>query len=134
MAFKNFEEETPLSEINTTPLVDVCLVLMVIFLVTAPMLTSAIKLELPKEQAGSGMEKEPITVSVTKEGEFYFENNKVSKEELRKNLQEIYAKNPKRQIYIRADSETKYSEVANFIATSSKIGLNNIGFVINNKQ
>ena len=86
----NFEREelqAPLAEINMTPLVDVMLVLLVIFLVTAPMLTSAIQLKLPNERASQISNEKPITISVNKLGQYFVDDSEVSEDELEQKLQ-----------------------------------------------
>ena len=135
MSFNPFEKEdfhAPNAEINTTPLVDVMLVLMVIFLVTAPVLEQSIALNLPKTASVSISQSKPVTVSITQNGEYFWEGQAISKEELTQKLLEM--KGSKEQILIRADSQTQYSTVAFLLAEASRIGVTNIGFAVDGKN
>jgi biopolymer transport protein TolR len=127
--FDREDLQAPLSEINMTPLVDVMLVLVVIFLVTAPMLTSAIKLKLPSESATQITEEKAISISVNKSGQYFLDERQVSIDELEKELKILAKKNPKHQIHLRADVETSYGKVSKILGLSQKIGLSNVGFI-----
>lgn len=132
MALQQFDRESfsaPTAEINMTPLVDVMLVLLVIFLVTAPMLTQAVKLELPNETATEVADENPITLSVNQEGQFFWEKQLLSQSELEKRLQMEAQQPTKRPIHLRADGDTYYKNVSKILALAQKYGLNNIGFV-----
>ncbi|MDX2082592.1 MAG: biopolymer transporter ExbD [Rickettsiales bacterium] len=128
-SFQREELQAPLSEINMTPLVDVMLVLLVIFLVTAPMLNSAIKLNLPAETAAQITEQKTITISINKAGEYFIDDNLVSGSELENKLKITAKENPKQQIHLRADVDVNYGKVSHLLATLQKVGLTNIGFV-----
>jgi len=131
MSFNPFEKEdfhAPNAEINTTPLVDVMLVLMVIFLVTAPVLEQSIALNLPKTASVSISQSKPVTVSITQSGNYFWEGQEISKEELTQKFLEV--KGSKEQILIRADSQTQYSTVAFVLAEASRVGVTNIGFAV----
>jgi biopolymer transport protein ExbD len=135
MSFNPFEKEdfhAPNAEINTTPLVDVMLVLMVIFLVTAPVLEQSIALNLPKTASVSISQSTPVTVSITQSGNYFWEGQEISKEELTQKLLEV--KGSKEQILIRADSQTQYSTVAFVLAEASRVGVTNIGFAVDGKN
>jgi biopolymer transport protein ExbD len=119
----------PLSEINTTPLVDVMLVLLVVFLVTAPMLNNSIELNLPKESAKEISQNDKIVISIKKSGQYYIEEEKVGDDELVNILEKIAKNHPKKQIHIRADIEVKYGKVSKVLATAQRLGLSNVGFV-----
>ena len=128
----NFEREdlqAPLSEINMTPLVDVMLVLLVIFLVTAPMLNSAIKLNLPKEGGSQITEEKPLVISVDKQGQYYLNNNIISFAELENLLKINAANHPEQQIHLRADIDVSYGKVSQILALAQRLGLHNIAFV-----
>ena len=127
--FDNDEYAAPMAEINTTPLVDVMLVLLVIFLVTAPMLTQAIKLELPHETATEIADENPITLSINAEGEYFWNNDAVSLEMLKQHLREESLATQKRPIHLRADIESSYGKISKLLALAQHYGLNNIGFV-----
>ncbi len=132
MALQQFDREAfsaPTAEINMTPLVDVMLVLLVIFLVTAPMLTQAVKLELPNETATEVADENPITLSVNQEGKFFWEKEMLSLSALEKRLQMEAQQSTKRPIHLRADENTQYKNVSRILALAQKYGLNNIGFI-----
>ena len=132
MALGMFDKEgfsAPVAEINTTPLVDVMLVLMVIFLVTAPMLTQAVKLELPNETATKITDRNPISISVNAEGHYYWNKQPVSAIELKARLQATAQVDAKRPIHLHADTNSAYGKISTILALAQKSGLNNIGFV-----
>lgn len=132
MALGNFDREdfqAPIAEINTTPLVDVMLVLLVIFLVTAPMLTQAVKLELPNENATQIQDENPIKISIDASGQYYWDNAALSPETINQRLQEAAAANSKQPIHLRADKHVAYGKVSYILAAAQRYGLNNIGFV-----
>ena len=128
-AFDREELQAPMAEINVTPMVDVMLVLLVIFLVTAPMLTQSIKLELPNEVATEVKDQKVITVSINNDGQYFMDDKPVTEAELEQNLRAAVAKDAKQPLHIRADTKTGYGKVSHVLALSSRIGLNNIGFL-----
>jgi|LauGreSBDMM110SN_4_FD.fasta_scaffold52497_1 biopolymer transport protein ExbD len=127
--FDREELQAPLAEINMTPLVDVMLVLLVIFLVTAPMLNSAIKLNLPAESAAQITEQKTITISINRSGQYFVDDKPVSEVELETKLRATAQENPKQQIHIRADVDVNYGKVSHILADLQRLGLANIGFV-----
>ncbi len=132
MAMQGFDREAfsaPMAEINMTPLVDVMLVLLVIFLVTAPMLTQAVKLELPNETATEIADENPITLSINQEGQFFWDKEPLTLEQLEQRLQIESQQTTKRPIHLRADKNVPYGRVSKILTLSQKYGLNNIGFV-----
>ena len=132
MAMKGFDKDdfsAPMAEINTTPLVDVMLVLLVIFLVTAPMLTQAIKLELPNQTATEIADEKPISISISKEGLYYWQDQPVSEEQLEQKFMDISQTDKTRPIHLRADTNAKYGKVSAVLAIAQKHNLNSIGFV-----
>lgn len=126
-----------MSEINVTPLVDVMLVLLVIFMVTAPMMFSGINLKLPKTQKVNnlGLKQELVILSVT-EGEFFLGKNQVKEENLIPEILKQFKANNTDVIYLRADYALKYEKVAKLIASLKKAGVSNIALVteVENKQ
>ncbi|NBX02598.1 MAG: biopolymer transporter ExbD [Alphaproteobacteria bacterium] len=132
MALSGFDKDdfqAPMAEINTTPLVDVMLVLLVIFLVTAPMLTQAIKIELPSDNTSAIADDKPITLSIDAGGQYYWDNTAITPENLDKRLKEAAANNSKQPIHLRADKKTAYEKVSHILAAAQANGLYNIGFV-----
>src|SRR5713101_9921175 len=102
----------PLSEINVTPLVDVMLVLLVVFMVTAPLLTVGVPVELPQTQAPPINEpKEPTVITVNRDGDLYIQETKVPSEMLVDRLQAITGNNPDAVLYVRGDKKINYGRV-----------------------
>ena len=120
----------PMSEINVTPMVDVMLVLLVIFILTAPLLASAIKLDLPKTDAAKpDTASVSVTLVVDKTGQIFFNNQPVSSDALRTRLAQTAAQNPETEIQLRADETVAYGKVVSVMGEAQKAGLNRIGFV-----
>jgi biopolymer transport protein ExbD len=120
----------PMSEINTTPLVDVMLVLLVIFIITAPLLTHAVKIDLPQASSQPLPEKpEVISVSIDSSGKMYWNNKAIVPGELKTKLQEIAGKKPQPELNIRADKETRYQVLAEVMADAQNVGISKLGFV-----
>ena len=121
----------PMSEINVTPLVDVMLVLLIIFMVTAPMLTVGVPLELPKTAAASlpTEQEPPLTVSLTADGKVIIQTSEVPEAELIPKLQAIAATRTSDKIFLRADGTLPYTRVAEVMGALSAGGFTNIGLV-----
>ena len=120
----------PMSEINMTPLVDVMLVLVVIFILTAPLLTSAIKLDLPKtEAAKTANTPKFVTLVVDKNGQTFLGDQPVSLEALAAQLQQTARINPETEVQLRADVTVHYGRIIEVMGTAQSAGLNRIGFV-----
>ena len=135
MAFGSFDRagghKSPVAEINTTPLVDVMLVLLVIFIITAPLLTHAIRLDLPAAQAPTASEKpETITVSIDPAGGLFWNNEPVADlPALSRRLADAAARSPQPELHLRADRETRYQRIAEVMSAAQQAGLGKIGFV-----
>ena len=120
----------PMSEINVTPLVDVMLVLVVIFILTAPLLASSIKLELPKTDAAATTEATPsVSLSVDRAGQAYLDNRAVPLSELSRSLARTAALQPDTEVQLRADENAPYGKVIEVLGVAQKAGLTRIGFV-----
>jgi biopolymer transport protein ExbD len=131
--FDREDLQAPLAEINTTPLVDVMLVLLVIFLVTAPMLNSAIKLNLPSENASEITEKKAITISINKSGQYFIDDKLASEDEVESKFWHAAKENRKQQIHLRADVDVPYGKVSKVLGAAQRAGLSNVGFVTEQK-
>lgn len=120
-----------MADINITPFVDVMLVLLIIFMVTAPMLTVGVPLELPKTAAASlpTEQEEPLTVSITADGLLTIQTTEVSDEELIPKLRAIAAERTSDKIFLRADGKLSYDRVAEVMGALSSGGFTNIGLV-----
>ncbi len=121
---------TSMSEINVTPLVDVMLVLLIIFMVTAPMMQQGIEIDLP-ETAASGMETsdEPFILAIQDNNKLYIGNEEVLMAGLRTKLKAIFATRKNKQIYLKADKKVNYELVAKALAEVRAAGIYNIGLV-----
>jgi biopolymer transport protein ExbD len=133
MAFASFDSKSsnaPLSEINMVPLIDVMLVLLVIFIVTAPLLSHSVKLELPKATAQVVTAKaEKIEFSIDADGVRYWNGTALTREEAALRFAAEGLKPTQPEIHLRADQAVAYKVVAETLADASKAGLSKIGFV-----
>jgi biopolymer transport protein TolR len=120
----------PLSEINVTPLVDVMLVLLIVFMVTAPLLTVGVPIELPETAAKqlSG-DKEPLTVSIDREGRIFLQDTEVVVDDVVPKLEAIAAGGYSERIYVRGDRDVDYGEVMRIMGRISAAGFRSIGLV-----
>ncbi|MFP5385377.1 MAG: biopolymer transporter ExbD [Bacteriovoracia bacterium] len=121
----------PVSDINVTPLVDVMLVLLVIFMVTAPMLFSGINLKLPKTQKVNtlGLRPELVILSITESEQFFLGKSAVTQKDLVPSILKQFKEHKTDVIYVRADYNLKYEKVAKLIASLKKAGVSNIALV-----
>jgi biopolymer transport protein ExbD len=124
------DDDSVLSDINTTPLVDVMLVLLIIFLITIPVVTTSIKVDLPKE-SNTVRETKPenIVVSVDAAGAIFWYDTKVSSTELAKQLTGAAAKLPQPEVQIRGDLGGDYRGVGQVVSAAQAAGISKIGFV-----
>ena len=133
MAFGRLERRTeapPMSEINVTPLVDVMLVLLVIFMLTAPLLTSAVRLDLPSADApASNAASTALTLALNAQGGLFLNDRPVTPEQLRLRLQEVARAHPETELQLRADQALAYGKVVEVMALAQQAGLSRIGFV-----
>ena len=133
MAFGRLERSKgaePMSEINMTPLVDVMLVLVVIFILTAPLLASSIRLDLPKAEGAKPNEAPQfVTLVIDKAGQVFLDDQPVGAEVLARRLGEAAVRNPDTEVQLRADQAVPYGRVVELIGTAQKAGLSRIGFV-----
>ena len=119
-----------LSEINVTPLVDVMLVLLIIFMVSAPLLTSGVEVELPKTEAGAMEDpKEPLTVSIRQDGAVFIQEDAVPFSSLAPRLRAMAGDDQAKPIYVRADGRASYQIVAQVMAALSTSGFTSINLI-----
>ena len=131
MAFEAHEDsDEVMSEINMTPLVDVMLVLLIIFIITMPVIQHTVKVALPR--ASSSRDQTPtdkLQLSVDAQGQFYLDQQAVSADALQERLREQAAREPQPQLYIQGDKNVPYEHVAQAMTAAQRAGLSRIGFV-----
>ena len=121
----------PMSEINVTPFVDVMLVLLIIFMVSAPLMTVGVPVELPKTAANAlpGEQEEPLAVTVTAEGTVMIQTTAVAREDLINRLRAIAAERDGDRVFLRADGSVPYEDVVQVMGALNRAGFSNIGLV-----
>lgn len=124
-------EEAPINEINTTPLVDVMLVLLIIFLITIPVITKTVKVSLPKAaNIATQTKPENITVAVDSEGNIYWNNTMVPDTNALIELVKVEAvKDPQPEIHIRGDGEARYEDIGRVMYSIQRGGVVKVGFI-----
>jgi len=120
----------PMSEINVTPFVDVMLVLLIVFMVTAPLLTVGVPVDLPKTKAQAlSQDREPLSVTVRRNGRIYLQNTVVGEDELVPKLTAIASNGYDQRIFVRGDKSVDYGRVMEVMALISAAGFTHIGLV-----
>ncbi len=120
----------PMAEINTTPMVDVMLVLLVIFIITAPLLTHAVKIDLPQAASQANQEKpDTITLSLNAKGQLFWNDTLFEDAELASRLATEAQKKPQPELHLRADKKTNYQQLAMVMSAAQKAGIEKLGFV-----
>lgn len=133
MAFGSLDRKSssqPMAEINMVPLIDVVLVLLVIFIVTAPLLTNAVKLDLPKASSATDAQKpDKINFAIDAQGALYWNAERITREDAAARFLEEGKKKPPPEIYLRADQNVAYRYIAETLADAAKAGLGKVAFV-----
>ncbi len=120
----------PMAEINMVPLIDVMLVLLVIFMVTAPLLTHSVRIDLPRASSTPNVAKTGhVELAVDAKGAIFWDGESVNRGELSVRLREAANRSPQPELHIRADRATPYQNVAEVVAGASRAGVTRIGFI-----
>lgn len=133
MAFGGFNQEgqqAPMSDINMVPLIDVMLVLLIIFMITAPLLTHSVKIDLPTASSEiSNEEPETITLAINEEGVMFWNNEIISHEQLTVRLADAAAQDNQPELHLRADRDTRYQLLAEVMSQARQAGIQKMGFI-----
>lgn len=128
--FNRYRGKMPMADMNVVPLVDVMLVLLVIFIVTAPLLTHSVKIELPKASSSPNVTRpEHIEFGIRENGELFWNGEAVALDALPARFAAEAAREPQPEVHIRADRNVRYDVVARVMAAAAKAGLVRIGFI-----
>ncbi len=121
---------TPMSEINVTPFVDVMLVLLIVFMVTAPLLTVGVPVDLPKSQASAiNEDSEPLVITVDREGTIYIQETEVPFDNLVTRLNAITERKPDTRIFVRGDREIAYGEIMRVMGRLNRAGFEKVALI-----
>jgi biopolymer transport protein ExbD len=133
MAFGGFDsggDQKPMAEINMVPLIDVMLVLLVIFIITAPLLTHSVKIDLPKASSNPNItQPEHVQIGIRQDGRVFWNGVQAEKADLQQRMSQAATLDPQPEIHIRADRLVHYEKVAQVMSMAGKAGLKRIGFV-----
>ncbi|MGY2167427.1 ExbD/TolR family protein [Pseudomonas gingeri] len=130
MAFSTQDSDEVLSEMNVTPLVDVMLVLLVVFMVTAPLMTNSIKVSLPRTDAVAPLQqKDPVTVSVDRDGRLFLDKNEIEAGLLEAQLATIKSIDSETRVRLQADTAVNYGAVAKAMASIERAGITRVAVV-----
>lgn len=130
MAFSTQDSDEVLSEINVTPLVDVMLVLLVVFIVTAPLLTNSIPINLPKTDSVAPVEqRDPLVVSIDDKGQLFINKDQIQPDLLEIKLKEAKGADDNLRVQLQADTGVNYGEVARAMASIEKAGINKLSVI-----
>jgi len=135
MAISTSEQDDVVSEINITPLVDVMLVLLIVFIVTAPLLTNTVKVNLPKAAPTQVTDQtKAVVISVNPKGEIYLDKDKVTLEHFEQAIKTRKAANPKLALNLNADETVPYGTVAKLLASIERVGVDKLSVITSPKS
>ena len=129
MAFTPGSKHGQMADINMTPLIDVMLVLLIIFMVAAPMLTTGVDVSLPESRTGKNLESDALTITLARDGRIEFEKHFVQEGVLKKELRDRAAANRKRPVMVRADHNIPYGRVIAVVDAIREAGFTQVGFI-----
>ncbi len=133
MAFGNFDQNSsqPMADINTTPLVDVMLVLLIIFMICTPLMTQSIKVNLPKATGAATQEKpDVVNLAIAADGKISWNGEPVADDGLTQCLTDLAQKSPQPELHLQADKDVRYERVAEVMGLVRTAGVNKMGFVM----
>jgi len=124
------KDTEPMGEINVTPLVDVMLVLLIIFMVTAPLLTQGVNIDLPDANAPAMQQNiEPLVITIKKDGSIHMQKHTVQLKQIAPRIQAMRENNPNLPVFIRGDAKTPYEDVAQVMSSLEQAGIKKVGLV-----
>ncbi|OIO70493.1 MAG: protein TolR [Zetaproteobacteria bacterium CG_4_9_14_3_um_filter_49_83] len=124
------QDKEPMGEINVTPLVDVMLVLLIIFMVTAPLLTQGVNIDLPDADAPAMQQNiAPVVISIRADGSTFIQEHSIKRDQLAARIQAMRKANPKLPVFIRGDAKTPYEHIAQIMSLLEQAGIKQIGLV-----
>lgn len=131
MAMSNPDSAGPMSEINVTPMVDVLLVLLIIFMIMAPLLQHQIKVALPDAPLHVEVTKtsKPLDLAIRSDGTLYLNDSQISMQELKARLAVVAQETPQPQVKIRADKSVEYRNIWNVMSSAKSVGIIHLGFI-----
>jgi biopolymer transport protein TolR len=130
MAFETQSQGSSISQINVVPLVDVMLVLLVIFMVTAPIIQQGVTVDLPQAKAGAlSGEQEQLVVTLEKNGQLFLNDNSITEDQLTEKLEAVAKLRPDKQVFLRADRTVPYGDVVRVMAAIRGAGVQSLGMV-----
>ena len=129
------DDDEIMSEINMTPLVDVMLVLLIIFIITVPVLTHSVKVDLPRaSNQPNQVQHKPITISVNQQGQIYWNDTLITQKDLAQQFQQIAQQQPQPEVHIRGDRKVEYEYVMQVMAEAQRNGVQKLGFITEPKS
>ncbi|QDF95764.1 biopolymer transporter ExbD [Azoarcus sp. DD4] len=133
MAFGGFSQggdRQPTSDINMVPLIDVMLVLLIVFMITAPLLTHSVKIDLPKAASQPNVEKpETVTLALDADGKMFWNNEPLPDDQLVGRLDAAAKQTPQPELHLRADQNTRYQKLAEVMSQAREAGIEKMGFI-----
>ena len=132
MAFSSGDTGGPMATINVTPLVDVMLVLLIIFMITAPLMTHKVEIKMPEatlKKVEDQLKTQPITLAIQEDGHIYWNDEPITADQLESRLSVEAQKTPQPSINVRGDRTTKYRTINNVVTIAQKQGMRKVGFV-----
>lgn len=132
----NGDQHEPLSDINVTPFVDVLLVLLIIFMITAPVITQTIRVKLPEESLRSSdiVTNRKFVVTLDRKGRYYLNNQRIKIKNLTLKAVDWYEKRPTQPVFIRADERVPYGQVTKLMSLLKNTGITNVGLLVEKKS